>query len=328
VADDGSAAAPDRVTPMRVAFLGNARWSVTSLDALASSPHRPVLVATREPKPAGRGSKLRPTPVAGAARRLELPLREFATVKSGPGFDALAAARPEVLVVVAYGEILPRAVLDLPAVMPVNLHFSLLPELRGAAPVQRALLEGLTSTGVTTIRMDEGMDTGPILLQATETIDPADDAGSLGERLAAIGGRLLVDTLDRLEGGTLEECSQDGGLATFAPKLEPEDEVIDWSEPAEAIVRRVRALSPEPGARTTFRERRLKVHRASGANDGFEPRQTRPAGTVVAVSRDALVVATGRGSLALEEVQLEGKRRLSGPEFARGHRVEAGERLG
>jgi methionyl-tRNA formyltransferase len=235
---------------------------------------------------------------------------------------------PEVLVVVAYGEILPRAVLDLPAVMPVNLHFSLLPELRGAAPVQRALLEGLTATGVTTIRMDEGMDTGPILLQATETIDPADDAGSLGDRLAVIGGRLLVDTLDRLEGGNLEERPQDGALATFAPKLKPEDEVIDWSEPAEAIVRRVRALSPEPGARTTFRARRLKVHRASGVNDGFEPCHSRPAGTVVAASRDALVVATGRGSLALEEVQLEGKRRLSGPEFARGHRVEAGERLG
>ncbi len=328
MADDGSAAAADPVTPMRVAFLGNARWSVPSLDALASSPHRPVLVATREPRPAGRGSKLRPTPVADAARRLELFLREVATVKSGPGFDALAAAEPEVLVVVAYGEILPRAVLDLPAVMPVNLHFSLLPELRGAAPVQRALLEGLTATGVTTIRMDEGMDTGPILLQATETIDPADDAGSLGDRLAVIGGRLLVDTLDRLEGGNLEERPQDGALATFAPKLKPEDEVIDWSEPAEAIVRRVRALSPEPGARTTFRARRLKVHRASGVNDGFEPCHSRPAGTVVAASRDALVVATGRGSLALEEVQLEGKRRLSGPEFARGHRVEAGERLG
>src|SRR5437667_301649 len=169
---------------MRVAFLGNAEWSVPPLEALAGSSHRTSAVVTRAPRPAGRGGRPRATPVAEAARRLNLPLREVETVKGGAGFEALLASRPDALAMVAYGEILPKAVLDLPRIAPVNVHFSLLPELRGAAPVQRAILDGLVVTGVTTIRMDEGMDTGPILLRAEEPIDPEDDAGSLGDRLA------------------------------------------------------------------------------------------------------------------------------------------------
>ena len=152
--------------------------------------------------------------------------------------------------------------LDLPSLAPVNLHFSLLPELRGAAPVQRAILEGLPVTGVTTIRMDAGTDTGPILLRAEESVDPDDDAGSLGERLAAIGGRLLVDTLARLEAERDREVPQDGAAATYAPKLTAVDRVIDWSQPAESVVRRVRAMAPDPGAVTGFRGRGLKVLRA------------------------------------------------------------------
>ena len=229
---------------MRVVFLGNAPWSVPSLEALAGSRHHTSLVLTRPPRPAGRGGRLAPTPVAEEARRLALPLREAETVKTGLGFEALAATGPEILAVVAYGEILPAAILHLPSVAPVNVHFSLLPELRGAAPVQRAILAGMAVTGVTTLRMDEGMDTGPILLQQEEPIDPEDDSGSLGARLAAIGGRLLVDTMDRLEAGTVRGQPQDGARATFAPKLKPEDEVVDWSRPAEAIVRLIRALAP------------------------------------------------------------------------------------
>jgi hypothetical protein len=200
----------------RVVFLGSDRWSVPSLEALAESTHDVSLAATRVPKPAGRGSKLTPTPVADAARALGLPLAEVPTARSGAGFERLREARPDILVVVAYGEILPAAALDLAAIAPVNLHFSLLPELRGAAPVQRALLEGMTATGVTTIRMDEGLDTGPILLQAEEAIDPEDDAGSLGGRLAGIGGRLLVDTIDRtqaLRGGSMAGLDAAGGGA-------------------------------------------------------------------------------------------------------------------
>jgi methionyl-tRNA formyltransferase len=317
---------------VRVAFLCNALWSVPSLEAVAGSSHEIVLVATRVPRPAGRGNRVQPTPVAETVRRLGLPLREVETVKSGPGFQALAEAAPDVVAVVAYGEILPKALLDLPAVAPVNVHFSLLPELRGAAPVQRAILEGLTVTGVTTIRMDEGMDTGPILLQAEAAIDPADDAGSLGARLAELGGRLLVETLDRLEAGSIEERPQDHERATYAPKLIPEDRIIDWSQPAEAILRRVRALAPEPGATTTFRGRILKVLRASAGSDEHVPpaegRTSRSPGRLSVTGDGGLGVATGRGWVELEEVAPEGRRRMSGADFVRGYRPEIGERLG
>jgi methionyl-tRNA formyltransferase len=266
--------------------------------------------------------------VAEAARRLGLPLVEVETVKSGPGFESLVEASPDVLAVVAYGEILPKHVLELPAVAPVNLHFSLLPILRGAAPVQRAILEGMDVTGVTTIRMDEGMDTGPILLQAEQPIGPEYDAGSLGARLAALGGRLLVETLDRLEAGTLKEQPQDEANAIYAPKLKPEDRTIDWSDLEDMVLRRIWALSPEPGAHTLFRHKLLKVYRASYARHEVASARDGAPGEIILARDDALVVATGHWPLVLEEVQPEGRRRMSGPEFVRGYRPEVGERLG
>ncbi|MBI4259411.1 MAG: methionyl-tRNA formyltransferase [Actinobacteria bacterium] len=308
--------------PLRVVYLGNDEWSVPPLEALARSRHEVALVVTRVPRPARRGSGTVPTPVAAAARRLGLPLLETETVKRGPGLASLVDAAPDVLVVVAYGEILPPEVLEIPGLSPVNLHFSLLPELRGAGPVQRAILDGLTGTGVTTMRMDRGMDTGPILLQAAEAIGDHDDAGSLGARLAVVGGRLLVDTLDRLSAGDLPETPQDGARATHAPKLGPEDRRLDWSLDAGSLSRRVRALAPEPGAATTFRGRVLKVHRARPAEGGGEP------GTVLRWGAEGLLVAAGEGALLLEEVAPEGRRRMPAADFVRGHRPEEGERLG
>jgi methionyl-tRNA formyltransferase len=322
-------AAADR-RPMRVTFLGNAPWSVPSLEALAASSHEVAHVLTRVPRPAGRGGELRSTEVAQTARRLQRPLTEVETVRSGPGREALVESRPDVLVVVAYGEILPADVLAIPRVAPVNVHFSLLPELRGAAPVQRAILEGLAATGVTTIRMDEGVDTGPILRQAEEHIRDDDDTGSLGARLAAVGGRLLVDTLDRLETGAIREQPQDDGRATYAPKLTREDELIEWSDPADRIGHRVRALSPEPGARTTFRGKVLKVRRAEWRHvDGPDGGTPEP-GTIVVMHGDELGAYAGgeRTVVVLEEVQLEGKRAISGAEFLRGYPPRPGERLG
>jgi methionyl-tRNA formyltransferase len=309
---------------MRVVFLGHAPWSVPSLDALASSTHRVDLVVTRSARPAGRGNRPTRTPVAEAADRLGLPLAEVDTVKRGDGFEAIRAAEPDVLVVVAYGEILPAALLEVPTRAPVNVHFSLLPELRGAAPVQRAILEGLVVTGVTTMRMDAGMDTGPVLLRAEEAIDPDDEAGSLGARLAAIGGRLLVDTLDRMEAGILEEASQDDALATVAPKIRPADRVVDWTQPAERIARQVRALAPEPGASTTYRGRGLVLRRV-GAVDA-RPRAN--PGEVVLVDKGGLMVAAGEGIVSLDEVQPVGRRRMSGADFVRGYRPAEGDRLG
>jgi methionyl-tRNA formyltransferase len=313
---------------MRVAFLGNARWSVPSLEALAASGHDVELVLTRVPRPGRRGGLPVPTPVAGAARALQLPLREVETVRAGPGFEALGGADPEVLVVVAYGEILPASVLDIPTSAPVNVHFSLLPMLRGAAPVQRAILDGLTVTGVTTIRMDQGLDTGPILLQREEPIREDDDAGSLGDRLASLGGQLLVETVDRLQEGTLEERPQEASRATFAPKLTALDRVIAWGDPADAVLRRVRAMSPEPGAVTTFRGKVLKVLRAGPwFHYGPVSRQPEgPPGTVVSEGR--LAVLTGKGGVVLKEVAPQGRRRMSGEEFVRGFTPAVGETLG
>jgi len=221
---------------LRTLFLGNDPWSVPPMEALAASRHHVVRVFTGVAKPAGRGSKLTPTAVATAARELELPLLEVGTVRSGWALDALQDAEADVLVVVAYGEILTAEVLEVARLGSVNVHFSLLPALRGASPVRHALLLGLSETGVTTMRMDEGLDTGPILLQAREPVRGEDDAGSLGARLAAIGGRLLVDTLDRLATGTLHPRAQDGAGASWAPKLAAQDRVLDWGQDAVALV--------------------------------------------------------------------------------------------
>jgi len=313
---------------MRVVFLGNAEWSVPSLEALADFGHEVALVLTRVPRPGGRGNRPIPTPVSEAARRIGLPLQEVETVKGGPGLEALRDARPDVLAVVAYGEIVPKAVLDVPRVAPVNVHFSLLPALRGAAPVQRAILAGVDRTGVTTIRMDEGMDTGPILVQADEPIRPEDDAGSLGDRLAQIGGRLLVETIDGLAAGTISERAQDETQATYAPKLKPEERIIDWSRPAEEIVRLVRAMGPEPGATTTFRGKGLRVLRASRPTHRMPASAGAAPGTLAIASKEGLAVMAGDWLVMLEEVQPEARKRMSGADLVRGYRPEAGERLG
>ena len=288
---------------MRVAFLGNAGWSVPCLEAVAASRHHVVLVATRSPRPAGRGNQPRPTPVAEAARRLVLPLREIETVKVGKGFEALAQAEPDILAVVAYGEIVPQGV--------------------------SAELEGLPATGVTTIRMDAGMDTGPILLQRREPVRPDDDAGTLGERLAKAGGKVLVETLDDLADGSVQGQPQDDSKATYAPKLRPTDRVIDWSDPADAILRRIRAMSPEPGAETRFRGKVLKVYRARRFRIPTVPVSYpfQEAGHPMPHHEGAGVWARD-GFLLLDLVKPEGRRSMSGSEFMRGYRPEPSEVLG
>lgn len=306
---------------LRVAFLGNDLWSVPSLEALAGSRHEVVVVVTRVPKPAGRGSELTPTPVAEAARGLGVPLAEVETIKTGPGFKRLATAAPDVMAVVAYGEILPPNVLHVPTVAPVNLHFSLLPALRGASPVQTALLLGLDRTGVTTIVMDAGVDTGPILHQREEPIAPDDDSGSLGARLAAVGAEVLVETIDHLASGPVAPRPQDHSLATFAPKFGPEDRRIDWAAPAMVLANLVRALSPEPAAVARFRGENLKLFRAEATEGTGVP------GVVVDVTKGGFVVATGEGGLRPLEVGPAGRRRMSVAEFVRGFHPASGEQL-
>ena len=315
---------------MRVAFLGNDPWSVAPLRALADAPDIEVdLVVTNPPRPAGRGSQLTPTAVADAARTQDLPLLEVDRIRDGAGFDALDALEPDAIVVVAYGEILTPDVLDIPRLGAVNVHFSLLPRWRGAAPVQRAILEGDEGTGVTVMLMDEGMDTGPILATLETPIGPEEDAGSLGARLAELGAPLLVETLRGLDQGVIEPRSQDHTAATYAPKLLPEERTIDWSQPADAIVRRVRAFAPAPGAVATFRAGRLKVLRAEPERVGGDVLAAMPKRAEIRLSEDETPVIHGLGgdAVVLLEVAPAGRRQMTGAEWARGVRIQPGERL-
>ena len=312
---------------VRLAFLGNDAWSVPPLEAIAGEPDLDVaLTLTNTPKPAGRGSQERSTAVADAARRLGVPLMEVESVRTGAGLDALIQVRPDVVVVVAYGELLTHEVLELPPLGAINLHFSLLPRWRGAAPVQHALLAGDARTGVSVMRMDEGLDTGPVLNQLEEDIRPEDDAGSLGARLAHLGGLVLVGVLRRLPEKGLPARPQDSAQATFAPRLDADDRRLDWEAQAQAIVRRVRAMSPDPGATTNFRGEALKVLGAGVAHD--PPADPVEPGTIVAADDRGVLVATNGGGVRLLQVAPAGRKRMAASAWARGARFVPGERLG
>jgi methionyl-tRNA formyltransferase len=315
---------------MRIAFLGNDAWSVAPLQALADAPDIDIdLVLTNPPRPAGRGSRLTPTAVADAARSMDLPVREVDRIRDGEGFDALDSLEPDAIVVVAYGEILTPDVLDIPRLGAVNLHFSLLPRWRGAAPVQRAILEGDETTGVTVMLMDEAMDTGPTLAAVETAIDPEEDAGSLGSRLAELGSPVLVEALRGLNEGTVEPRSQDHTAATYAPKLLPEERTIAWRQPGDAIARKVRAFAPDPGAVTTFRQGRLKVLVAQAHTESSGRMLADAPGPGAILGGDGNPrVQAWPGIVELVEVAPAGRRRMSGEGWAHGARFEPLERLG
>jgi methionyl-tRNA formyltransferase len=312
-----------------VVFLGNHEWSVPTLDALNHSSHDVALVVTREPRPVRRSTSVQPTPVGAEAARLSLPLLETATVNAGAGFAAIHDSQPNVLVVVAFGEILSRDVLDVASRGTVNVHFSLLPRLRGASPVQGAILAGDDKTGVTTMLLDEGMDTGPILLQEQESIRPGDDAASLGARLADRGAALLVRTLDGLESDDVVPRRQIEAGATSAPKLTAADRRLDWTLGAAALARQIRAFAPAPGATTFLGDASLKVLASRVASDGdvTDAAGAAQPGEVLIASGERLVVATGEGALALEVVAPAGRKHMSAAEFVRGTTIQPGDKL-
>ena len=264
---------------------------------------------------------MQPTPVAEAAGRLELPSHEVQTVREGDGRDALAETSPDALVVVAYGELLPPDIRSLARLGAVNVHFSLLPAWRGAGPVRAAIAAGESVTGVTTMQLDDGMDTGPILLQREEPIRDDDDAASLGARLAEIGADLLVETLSSLD--ELTPTAQDPAAATHAPKLAAADRLIDWSRSAEQISWQVRSLAPDPGATTRFRGHGLKILEV-GAEPGSA---TESPGTIIATGNDGFSVAAGTGLVRLVRLGPSGRSRMSGAEFVRGYAPRVGERF-
>ena len=306
---------------MKLVFAGTPEFARASLEALVASGRTPIAVYTQPDRPAGRGKKLTSSPVKRYA--LEHGIRVFQpeTLRDDAAIEELRALQPDLLVVAAYGLILPQAVLDIPTHGCVNVHASILPRWRGAAPIQAAILAGDSKTGISLMRMTAGLDCGPVFHIADITIGHEETAGELHDRLATLGASALVEQLDDIVTGRLEAVDQDDSLATYAPKIDKQDAEIDWDLTAAEIAQRVRAYNPFPGAFTHDRDTRLKIWRATPADGSGEP------GEVLRFDRDAIVVACGDGALSLDELQLPGKRRAPAREFA-GQTDLSGRRLG
>jgi methionyl-tRNA formyltransferase len=314
-------ARPSRSLRVRTVFFGTPRWAVPSLEALLASDIEVAAVVTNPDRPAGRGMEVRPSPVKERALRAGLEVVQPQRAKAPEFHDALGDLAPDVATVVAYGKILPASLLAIPRLGFVNLHFSLLPEYRGAAPVQRAVMDGRRVSGVSVMVLTEGMDEGPLLGATEEPIRDDDTAGSLGDRLAAIGSTLLVDTLAAYGAGELGPAEQDHDGATYAPKITTEEAAIDWTRPSAVIGNKVRGLNPSPGAWTTLRGKRTKIWAArSSVEEGLGPGE-------LDVRDGALLAGTGEGALELIEVQLQSKRSMSGADATRGLRLAPGERF-
>ncbi len=307
----------------RVVFMGTPEFAVPALRRLLEA-YQVVGVVTQPDRPAGRGRKLQPPPVKELALTQGLPVLQPRSLRKDPAaLQAIADLRPDLIVVAAYGLILPQSVLDIPPHGCLNIHASLLPKYRGPAPIPAAILAGDKETGVTIMRMDAGMDTGPILAQRRTPIHPDDTTASLSARLAELGAELLSEVLPRWLKGEITPQPQDDAQATYCGLIRKEDGEIDWTQPAEAIARQVRAYDPWPGAFTFWRGQRLKVLRARPADLPADS----PAGTVILADKLPAVV-TGQGALLLDEIQLAGKRAMPADTFIRGYRDFVGSRLG
>lgn len=304
--------------------MGTPEAAAVSLEHLLEGPDPVVGVVTQPDRPAGRGQKRVASPVRKVADSHHIPVLTPEKIRDPAFSTALKGWAPQLLVVVAYGRILPRSILDLPPQGCINVHYSLLPKYRGAAPVAWAILNGEEKSGVTTMRLVEKMDAGPILLQEELSLAPDETAASLEAKLIPIGARLLLETIRRLKDGDITPKPQREEEATYASILKKEDGQIDWGQPAKAIERRVRALYPWPSAYAYLQGKLLKVHRstvATAVEKGLP-------GEVVRADRGGLWIATGQGILSLEEVQLENRKKLVAAEFLKGAKIEKGQRLG
>lgn len=310
---------------LRIVFMGTPEFAIPSLDRLNAEGHEIAAVYTQPDRPAGRSGQPIPSPVKRAAVRHGLPVLQPRSLRRPEEVERLRGLAPDVIALAAYGLILPQSVLDIPRLGGLNVHPSLLPRHRGPSPVVGALLAGDRETGVSIMLMDAGMDTGPVLVQVRTPIAPEDTAGTLTERLARTGADLLAGTIPGWASGSLTPQPQDGALATYTTMLRKEDGLLDWSQPAEVLARRVRAYQPWPGCYAMWNGRQLKVLEAVA-----EPRGApdAPPGTVVPVVREGAGVQTADGILVLKRVQLEGRKALAAAEFLRGAQGFAGSRLG
>jgi methionyl-tRNA formyltransferase len=312
---------------MRVVFLGSGRFAIPSLEALIAAGHDVAAVVTQPDREKGRGRELAPPPLKPVAAAHGLPILQPRRIREPEAIASLRALAPEVQVVVAYGQILPRAAIDVAPRGTVNVHASLLPRYRGAAPIQWAIVNGERETGVTTMLIDEGLDPGPLLLSRKTPIGEEETAEALEARLAPLGGALLVETLAGLATGAVVPRPQDPARATLAPIIKKEDGLADWGRTAEALARRVRGFHAWPGVYTTRHGRTLRILRARP--EGGAPEAGAAAGTLLRMDREGLVVACGEGTaLRLVEVQPESRHPMPAAAFAAGARLAVGERLG
>ena len=302
---------------MRIVFAGTPEFAVPPLAALVDSRHEVVGVLTQPDRPAGRGRRVEAGAVKGFALTKGLPVAQPTTLRTPEGRAALEAWRPDLMVVVAYGLILPPEALAIPRLGCLNIHASLLPRWRGAAPIQRALLAGDAETGVAIMQMDAGLDTGPVLLERRLVIGEDEDSAGLHAALAALGADALLEAIDGIESGALRPRPQPTAGVTYAAKIVKAEARIDWREEAAAIARRVRAFRPWPIAETQFHGEQLRIHRARALPDATDADAAAP-GTVLGLQEDMLVVACGSGRLGILELQRAGRRSMGACEFAQG----------
>ena len=309
---------------MRIVFMGTPEMAVPCLEALIEAGHQVIAVVTQPDRPKGRGGRTVAPPVKVSAEGHGIPVLQPKRVREPEFIEQVAALNPDAAVVIAFGQILPQALLDIPKFGCINIHASLLPRYRGAAPINWAIAEGERETGLTTMRMDAGMDTGPTYLTAVTQIGPEDDTVSVTERLARMAGPIVIETLERVADG-MRAVPQDDTLATMAPILKKGDGEIRWERPAREIVNRIRALLPWPGSHTTYGGEPWKVVKAKV---GEGPAKDAQPGRIVRVDGDSILVAAGEGGVRILELQVPGKRAVSVRDFLNGRDVERGVVLG
>ncbi len=299
--------------------MGTSRFAAPTLQAIVDAGHEVVAVVTQPDRPSGRGRGVHMSPVKELALSLGLPVFQPEKIRDPQAVEQIRSYEPlDAIVVAAFGQIIPQSVLDIPKYGSINVHASLLPKYRGAAPIHYAIMSGEQKTGVTTMLMNAGLDTGDILLMRETDIGPEETTGELETRLADLGAQLLVETLDKLERGEIQPQPQDHEKATVARSLKREQGQIDWNKSAEEIVNLIRAFAPRPGAYTFLNGTELKIYKASVNN---QPTGKYQNGQVIEVARDAIIVAAGQGSVRLIEVQPENRKRMNAGEFARGARI-------
>jgi methionyl-tRNA formyltransferase len=309
---------------MRIIFAGTPDFAAESLKALLHSGHDICAVYTQPDRPAGRGRKLTPSPVKQVALEHQIPVEQPLNFKDEASLRQLASYQADLMIVVAYGLLLPQAVLDTPRLGCINVHASLLPRWRGAAPIQRAILAGDKETGVGIMKMEAGLDTGPVLLEARCAIKASDNAQSLHDKLAELGAATLLESLADIEQGLQHAVPQDDSQMTYAAKLQKQEAVIDWQQSAVQILRQINAFNPWPVAQTLWRDDTLRIWQAELGN---EQNDAAP-GTVTAVSKQGIDVATGSGKLRITQLQVPGKRAMQVQDFLNANTIETGEKLG